>query len=55
MDFILNYLGQASTWRGLFGILTAFGVIVKPEMASAIIAAGMGIIGLINVIRNEKA
>lgn len=53
-EVILNYLGQASTYKGLFSLLAAFGVILKPELADAIIALALAIIGLINVIINEK-
>lgn len=55
MNTVLNYLAQASTWRGLFAILTTFGVVIKPELSNAIIASGVALIGLVEVIRNEKA
>ena len=54
MDFILKYLNQPSTWRGLIGILTALGIAIKPDMANAVIAIGLATTGLVNVIRNEK-
>lgn len=54
MDTVLNFLGQQSTWKGLVGIVTAAGVVISPDMAQAIIATGMALIGLINVFRNEK-
>lgn len=53
-ETILRYLGQSSTYKGLFSVLAAFGVALKPEMADAIIACALGIIGLINVIIDEK-
>lgn len=52
---LLNYLTQKSTWLGLFSILAAFGVALKPELTDAIIACALGIFGLINVIVDEKA
>lgn len=54
METILNYLGQNSTWRGLIGLATAAGLAISPELAAQIMAAGMGAIGVINVVRDEK-
>lgn len=53
-DTIINYLTQQSTWKGLVGLATAAGVVISPELSAQIIAAGMAIVGLINVIRNER-
>jgi hypothetical protein len=41
---------QASTYRGIVMLLTAFGVYLKPELVAAITAAGMGISGAIAVL-----
>ncbi len=54
MNLILNYLSQPSTWRGIIGIATFCGVALNPEQANAIIAGALGIMGVINVFRNEK-
>ena len=51
---ILKYLGQPSTYKGLFSLLAGFGVVLKPELADAIIALALGIIGLINVLMDEN-
>ena len=51
---LLNYLTQKSTWLGLFSILAAFGVALKPEMTDAIIVCALGVFGLVNVIVNER-
>lgn len=53
LDVILKYLGQASTYKGLFSVLAAFGIILKPELADAIIACALGVIGLINVLIDD--
>ena len=50
---ILNYLNQTSTYKGIFSVLAAFGIVLKPELADAIIACALGIIGLINICINE--
>ncbi len=52
-ETVLKYLNQSSTYKGLFSVLAAFGVVLKPELADAIIACALGVIGLINVIVDE--
>jgi hypothetical protein len=54
MQYITSRLNETSTWRGLFGILAAVGVHLRPDLADAIVAFGMAAIGLVNVIRKEK-
>lgn len=54
MNTVINYLGQQSTWKGLIGLATAAGLALSPEQSAAIIAAGVALIGLINVFRNEN-
>lgn len=54
MNAILDKLSENSTWRGLILLATAFGVNIHPELQSAIIASGLGLVGLINVIRKGK-
>lgn len=54
MKTILNYLSQQSTWKGLIGLSTAAGLALSPEQGAAIVAAGMALVGLINVFRNES-
>lgn len=53
LDYITSRLGETSTWRGLLGILAAVGVHLRPDLADAIVATGMALIGLINVVRKE--
>ncbi|MBS4760280.1 MAG: hypothetical protein KHX03_06245 [Clostridium sp.] len=55
VETILKYLSQSSTYKGLFSVLAAFGVVMKPELADAIIACALGIIGLINVLIDEHS
>ena len=54
IKIIFNHLNQPSTYKGLFTILASFGIILKPELADAIIACALGITGLINVLINEQ-
>jgi hypothetical protein len=49
MSYILARLAEASTWRGIIFLLTAFGVHVSPEQSNAIITAGAAVIGAASV------
>jgi hypothetical protein len=51
INWMLDRLSENSTWRGAIALLTAAGVTLQPDMANAIVAAGLGLIGLINVFR----
>lgn len=53
MDWILERLNEASTWRGITALLTAAGIAITPEQAAAITAAGMAVIGLIGVFTKD--
>ena len=51
-DRLLDKLAQESTWRGIVALLMAVGVTLEPGRMDAIVAAGMTIIGIINVVKN---
>ena len=51
MEYALARLSENSTWRGIILLLTAVGVTVNTEQAEHIIAAGLAVIGVINVFR----
>lgn len=53
MNYVLDRLKEDSTWRGLLLCGTALGVHLEPAQANAIIAAGLALIGLINVFRKQ--
>lgn len=53
--FIVARLKEASTYRGLMLILTALGVVLRPEVGEALIAFGMGAAGLIGVFVPDQA
>lgn len=53
-DKILEILSKASTWKGIVGVATAFGIVLSPDMSNYIISVGVGIVGMINLIRTEK-
>lgn len=54
VNIVLQRLSENSTWRGLILVATALGLKLDPELQNAILAAGLGAIGLINVIRKGK-
>ena len=54
MNKVLELLNQQSTWKGLIGLAAAIGLVLTPEQTSAIVAAAMGAMGVINVFRNEN-
>jgi hypothetical protein len=55
LRFILARLSEASTWKGIFLILTAAGVAVRPEMQNAIVSLGLALTGLIGVAAPDPA
>jgi hypothetical protein len=48
--FVLARASEASSWRGAIFLLSSLGVVLRPEVSAAIIAAGMGVSGLIGVL-----
>jgi len=54
VNIILKRLLENSTGHGLILVATALGLKLDPELQNAILAAGLGAIGLINVIRKGK-
>lgn len=51
INIALERLSENSTWRGLLLVGTALGLKLEPELQNQILAAGLGLIGLINVLR----
>ena len=54
MTYILERLKEPSTWRGILAMVTAVSVKLHPEMQEAIISAGLALIGMVNIFREEK-
>ena len=50
MAYLLARLKEASTWRGIALLLTAFGVHVAPEVQEAVISVGIAVAGAIGVL-----
>ena len=55
IGYILDRLNETSTWRGIIGVLTGLGVKVRPDLAESIIAAGLALMGIVNIFRKEKS
>jgi len=52
--YTLDRLSENSTWRGIILIVTALGLKLEPDHQEAIVAAGLGLVGAINVFRKGK-
>lgn len=50
LRFVAARLSEATTWKGIFLILTAAGVTLKPELQAAITAVGLSLTGLVGVV-----
>ena len=53
MEKIFDQLGQNSTWRGLILLAGALGWQLSESHNEAIIAAAIGLVGVINVFRKS--
>lgn len=53
-EYLLERMKEASTWRSIIYVLAAAGVPVAPGMAEYIVAAGMGVAGIIGIVAKDK-
>jgi hypothetical protein len=53
LSFVLARLKEVSTWRGIIMVVSAVGVALSPAQTEAIIAAGMALVGAIEVFRKD--
>lgn len=54
LNYLLARLSESSTWRGGILLLTALGLKLDPELQTQILSAGLGVIGVINVLRKSS-
>jgi len=54
LNYLLDRLSENSTWRGGLLVLTSIGVAVSPAHQEAIVSAGLGLVGVINIFRKGK-
>lgn len=52
--YLLDRLNENSTWRGVLLVATALGVSLSPSHQEAIVSAGLGLVGAINIFRKGK-
>jgi hypothetical protein len=55
LKFIAARLSEGSSWRGIFLLLTAAGVTLRPELQAAITAVGLSLTGLVGVVVPDAA
>lgn len=55
MKYIVARLSEATTWKGIFLLLTAAGVTLRPELQAAITAVGLSLTGLVGVVVPDTA
>lgn len=48
--YVVNRAKEASTWRGIFMLLTALGLNIAPELQDSILQAGVALVGLAGVV-----
>lgn len=51
LSWIIDRLSENSTWRGIILALTGIGITIEPQLAAKITAAGLMIVGAINIFR----
>ncbi len=49
MNYIINRLKERSTWLGIISLATGIGLSINPDWVEAIIAAGVGLAGLVGI------
>jgi hypothetical protein len=49
LKFIVARLGEISTWKGGFLLLTACGATLAPDLQNAIITIGLAVVGALGV------
>jgi len=54
VNILIERLSENSTWRGVILVVTALGLRLEPELQNQIVAAGLSLVGIINIIRKGK-
>lgn len=54
-EYIMTYLKDPLTWRGILYVGAALGVVVRPECANIFVAVGLFMAGLIAILSNENS
>ena len=51
LEWLLERLGEASTWQGVTIVASAAGANLEPALATQIATVGASVFGLINIIK----
>lgn len=54
MNNVIEFFGKPEAWRCIIGVITACGVAISAEQASAIIAAGIALMGAVGMFTAKK-
>ena len=54
MKYIMERLGEPSTWRGIFAFITGIGIAINPEQIAVYTACGLAVIGVIGTLTKDK-
>ena len=49
LKYIIQRLGEASTWRGLVMLATMVGIKLSPDQTNALLTAGLSVVGALGV------
>ena len=53
LAFVVSRMKERSTWLGLVGILSSFGVALQPEYVEAIASIGVALSGVVLVLTRD--
>jgi hypothetical protein len=54
LNWVLNRLSEKSTWLGIVGLCSAFGVYISPDLGEAIATAGLAVGAAVAVLVKDK-
>ena len=52
-DWLKDRAGEPSTYRGVAGLLMAFGIVITPAHFEMVLSAGITIISFINIFKKD--
>jgi hypothetical protein len=52
-DWVVERIGEKSTWLGVLSILGSLGIVVAPEMQEAIVTLALAVAGVVGVVTKE--
>ena len=55
MNALFDRLKEVSTWQGIISIVTAFGVVISPDLSAGIAGVGVALFSLVSIVMRERA